>query len=644
MLPPDALTPVTVYAAEPPRQGRWGLLGRVLGVVAAAVLMLAVSLAGGVYLFAHESVAAVSAHSPDVKKAQARLDAVPPADKAAISLVIGYDRRAGEGGNGRSDTLMLLRADPETKAISMLSFPRDMIVDIHCNGQVFRSKINAAYATCGAPGALETVRSLTGLPINYLITADFRGFKKIVNRLGGVWVDVDRRYFNDIGGPGGYAKINLRPGYQRLTGGAALDFVRFRHTDSDFHRVARQQLFVTAMKEQFRNSFSIPKVPSLVGAVTKNVEVGVGGGKKLTPRTILRYALFAYGLPPGHFFQEKIEGLTGYSELSTESENVRAAVAQFTRPDVQAPKVATAVALGRKIKTAAPEPEDTTVTVLNGYTVPGAAAEARYLLSQRGYMTVDPPPTATGNTPWSNQQRTEVFFDPRRKGAQAAAKQLAQLFGVAEPIPYVPAKRCAGPPKFRPHACFIQPLSNGALLTAVVGQSFHNQLAAVPERVPLERHAPLTRYDRLATASLVRAQQKDVGFKLMVPATIERSSWPDPVMPIRVYRIADDYDAVRLVFRHGLEYWGVQQTNWPDAPVLDSKNLRRVINGRAYDLYYRGAKLHMVVLHLNGASYWVVNTLLDSLSNETMLSIAKGLQPLDPPKSPKAKVVKATQG
>ena len=113
-------------------------------------------------------------------------------------------------------------------------------------------------------------------------------------------MDVDRRYYNDNAGvsPGyGYAKINLQPGYQRLTGGAALDFARYRHTDSDFHRVARQQLFVTAMKEQFNRGFSLTKVPKLVGAVTKNVEVGVGGGKELTARTILRYALFAYGLP-----------------------------------------------------------------------------------------------------------------------------------------------------------------------------------------------------------------------------------------------------------------------------------------------------------------------------------------------------------
>jgi hypothetical protein len=304
--------------------------------------------------------------------------------------------------------------------------------------------------------------------------------------------------------------------------------------------------------------------------------------------------------------------------------------------------VATAVALGRKIRTAAPRPEYTTVSVLNGYTIPGAATEARYLLSQRGYRTIDPPPNATGNAPWASQQRTEVYYDPQRKGAEAAARQVAQTFGAAEAVSYVPPKKCTGPPIRQPHGCLVRPLSNNAMLTVVVGQSFHNELAPLPARAQLKRQRPDVRFDRFETAPLVRAQQKQVGFKLMVPATLDRLSVPDSEMPIRTYRITKDRGAVRLVFRRGLEYWGVQQTNWEDAPVLESRNLRRVVNGRAYDLYYRGPKLHMVVLRQNGASYWVVNTLLDSLSNETMLAIAKGLQPLDPPKKPKqAKAAKA---
>jgi LCP family protein required for cell wall assembly len=642
MLPPDALSPVTVYEApKPQRRAGMGLLGRVLGIVAAGLLTLVVSIVGGVYLWAHESIAAVSAHSPDVKAAETTLDGVPPADKAAIALVIGYDRRHGEaeGTPSRSDTLMLLRADPQTDTISMLSFPRDLVVEIRCPDSVFTSKINAAYSTCGARGALDTVRNLTGLPINYLITVNFSGFKRIVNTLGGVWVDVDRRYYNDNAGvsPGfGYAKINLQPGYQRLTGGAALDYARYRHTDSDFHRIARQQLFVTAMKEQFKRSFSLTKIPGLVGAVTKNVEVGVGGGKELSGRTILRYALFAYGLEGGHFFQERINGVTGFSELTTDSANIQDAVARFSTPDVEAPSVATAVALKRKLKTATPKPEDTTVSVLNGYVVPGAAAEARYLLSQRGYSTIDGPPGATGNAPWDDQFHTGVYFDGGSKRARAAANAMAKLFGAAQPVAFAKAKKCTGPPLQQPRSCHLRSLANGAILTVVVGQTFHNKLAPAPARTQITRTPPDVRRDRSATAPLVRAQKRKVGFELMVPSVLDRLSSPDEEVPVRTYRI-DDHGGVRLVFRRGLEYWGFQQTNWPDAPILDSRSLHRVINGRGYDFYYQGPKLHMIVLRDGENSYWVVNTLLNSLSNETMIAIAKGLQPLDPQKKAKGK-------
>jgi hypothetical protein len=69
-------------------------------------------------------------------------------------------------------------------------------------------------------------------------------------------------------------------------------------------------------------------------------------------------------------------------------------------------------------------------------------------------------------------------------------------------------------------------------------------------------------------------------------------------------------------------------TRWADAPALADKSISQRIGGRDYDLYYTGSKLHMVVLRSGGATYWVTNTLLDSLSNETMLAIARGLRPL----------------
>ena len=89
------------------------------------------------------------------------------------------------------------------------------------------------------------------------------------------------------------------------------------------------------------------------------------------------------------------------------------------------------------------------------------------------------------------------------------------------------------------------------------------------------------------------------------------------------------HKAVRMIFRTGTnEFWGIEQTNWPDAPVLADRSFQHDLGGREFSLYYSGSHLHMVVLRSGNTSYWVVNTLLDSLSNETMLAIAKGLKPM----------------
>jgi hypothetical protein len=118
----------------------------------------------------------------------------------------------------------------------------------------------------------------------------------------------------------------------------------------------------------------------------------------------------------------------------------------------------------------------------------------------------------------------------------------------------------------------------------------------------------------------------------MLPTVLERSSYPDSSngdIAARFYRIQGKNNALRLVYRTGAgEYWGVQETNWFDAPVLADRSFRHDLGGREFDLYYSGSHLHMVVLRTKTGTYWVVNTLLDSLSNETMLSIAKGLKPL----------------
>jgi LCP family protein required for cell wall assembly len=617
VLPPSIISPVARYTQ--PRKPRrvWVLVGKVFAGLFALVVLLALGSAGGAYLYYHESVTAVAAHTKDVKVAQKALHIVG-AHEPAIALVIGYDKRKGDSDRGRSDTMMLLRADPNTKSISMLSFPRDLITPVWCGTTEYAAqRINQAYALCGARGALDTVKKLTGLPINYLITVNFKGFIQVVDRVGGVWVDVDRRYYNRNVGTAAtnYANIDLRPGYQRLKGLDALAYVRYRHTDSDLFRLARQQQFVKALKQQISSNFSVWKIPKLVGAITHNVEVGQAGGGSLE-KAITKYAYFAFGLPSGHFFQSKID-VTGYNELAATPGAVTSAVQDFETPDVEAPQNATAVTFGRKaagIKTL--PPSHISVSVLNGNGITGSASNASYELGQRGYQIVIAPNAADRNAPNYKYFHTMVYYDKRQRSARVAGRKVADLFGDAE-LERLPAA--------------LRAKAQGALVTVVVGSTFHGTLAPAPiDKTPKKEPAHV-RSDPAQSLSLLRSVHKKVKFPLMVPKVVERSSYIDREAPLRVYPVTKGKEAVRLTFLAGSElsgYWGIEETSWDDAPVLDHPSFKHKIKGREYYFYYNGAHLHMVVLKTRKASYWVVNTLDELLSNETMIEIAKGLRPL----------------
>ena len=307
-------------------------------------------------------------------------------------------------------------------------------------------------------------------------------------------MDVDRRYFNDHSGPTGYATIDLQPGYQRLSGLRALDFVRYRHTDSDFYRNARQQQFVRALKDQVESSFSLLRLPQVIKVITSNVEAGQGGGKDVSPEDgALSTPRWPTPCRAGHIFQARLEGLEGFGDLTTAPENVQRAVAEFANPDVESPKKATAAALGEKVKQKAPPANQTTVTVLNGNGVTGSASSANYLLTQRGYEMVLPPNGIPANAPSFEFFRTVVFFDPAKRGAKPAATKLAGLFGTAD------VKRITVP---------VRQLANGAMLAAVVGQTFHGRLAPAPIDKTPARQPPQIVPGTGASLDLLRQAQR----------------------------------------------------------------------------------------------------------------------------------------
>jgi LCP family protein required for cell wall assembly len=627
--PPVFTSPVVHYRQPRPDHPVLRLLGKAFLCLLAFAGMVAGGLGGAAYLYFDDTVEDIVAKTPEVRIAAKRLS-VPLPHEAATALVIGYDKRLGieRAEEARSDTIMLLRADPSDsgQSISMLSFPRDLWVEVRCPGGSFGGPINAAYLSCKEQGVVETVKGLTGLEINYLVTVNFRGFKLMVEKLGGVWVDVDRRYFNDNSGfEADYATIDLKPGYQKLKGQDALDFVRYRHSDSDVHRNARQQAFVRAVKERLTASFKPSRtfrMAQVIRAVTKNVEVAQGGGEDVSRRTVLRWALFAYGLPSGHVFQTKIEGLSGSGTegdpLVADGSEIQSAVQDFLHPDVDAAEKAAAVALGQrpKLKTGPPA-RYVSVVVLNGNGIEGSANNAGYALAQRGYKWTPPANDAIANCP-CRVFRTKVYWDPERPVSKLAARRVADLFGSAE-VERIPRGA-------------ITRLRGTALVAVVVGETFHGSLAEVPADKTPERKPPRVKKDPTATRPYLKDAQRRVDFPVYLPSVLERNTSVPSEAPVRSYAITDDDRAVRLVLTTTAsgyeEFWGIQQTTWEDAPALQQPSTGRRIKGRDYDLYFNGAKLHMVVLRGEEASYWVVNTLLDTLSNETMLAIATGLRPL----------------
>jgi LCP family protein required for cell wall assembly len=184
-----------------------------------------------------------------------------------------------------SDTILLVRFDPSQGQTSIVSIPRDLLVPggITVNGENFPvEKINAAYTLGaeylhgtdgGAALAAETVKKVLGIKsLNGVIDITFTGFIRVVGALGCVYVNVDRRYY--IPPNTGTSPIDLQPGYQKLCYDSALAYVRYRHTDSDFVRVARQQDFLRDLREQFGSSLlgRLDQISKYVGdAIATNI-------------------------------------------------------------------------------------------------------------------------------------------------------------------------------------------------------------------------------------------------------------------------------------------------------------------------------------------------------------------------------------
>lgn len=200
-------------------------------------------------------------------------------DKATI-MIMGVDERDDDV--GRSDTLMVAALDPKNNQASLLSVPRDTRVKIKGHGW---DKINAAYAYGGEKLTQRTVEDFLGLNIDHYVIINTKSFVKIIDALGGIDVDVEKRmYYEDPWDDDGGLLIDLKPGLQHMDGKTAVTYVRYRDEEGDIGRIRRQQKFMKACMDKLVSPSTITSLPSIIKEVMGSIKTD------MSLRQILEFA------------------------------------------------------------------------------------------------------------------------------------------------------------------------------------------------------------------------------------------------------------------------------------------------------------------------------------------------------------------
>jgi LCP family protein required for cell wall assembly len=172
-------------------------------------------------------------------------------------LLLGMRGENMSGGGLLADTIMLAAIRPQENRVALISIPRDLYVQDP--GTSSHSKINAVNVMHGDQGdkekGMETMKQIvsevTGLPIHYVVSLNFKGFTKLVDTVGGVDVFLDKPFFEPSQFEGEAApNFSLPAGKDHLDGEKALFFVRARYASSDFERAKRQQQVLIALKDK----------------------------------------------------------------------------------------------------------------------------------------------------------------------------------------------------------------------------------------------------------------------------------------------------------------------------------------------------------------------------------------------------------
>ena len=199
------------------------------------------------------------------------LDSLTRADRLALKtniVVMGVDERDEDA--GRSDTLFVVMLDPKSNNISLLSVPRDTMVRIPGRGW---DKVNHAFAYGGHKLTQQTVEEFLGVQINNYVVVDFKGFKGLVDAIGGIDINVEKdMYYED---PYDNLVIDLQRGRQHLDGAKAIQYVRYRDEEGDIGRIKRQQHFMAAIYEKVTSTEILTKVPGLVKELVTMIKTDI---------------------------------------------------------------------------------------------------------------------------------------------------------------------------------------------------------------------------------------------------------------------------------------------------------------------------------------------------------------------------------
>ena len=339
-------------------------------------------------------------------------------------MIMGVDRRADDV--GRSDTLMVLTYNPADKKASLLSLPRDTRVHIEKNDY---DKINHAYAYGGHELTQKTVEAFLNVPMDYYVMIDVHAFEKIIDAVGGVDIDVEKRmYYEDPWDDDGGLVIDLYPGKQHMDGKTAIQYVRYRDGEGDIGRINRQQKFMKALMSQVISPSVLPKLPEIIKNVSSAVQTNMPLDMMITLitdlPTIQQNGLNSAMIPGKPAYIEDISywipDIAKSRELIAQNMNITldAKAQKDTETTIEQYKksLPKGLKMGDSADDAAEEKtdktnetaspvknEDITVLVINSSGINGAGAEVADILKHKGFKISS---VETGNT--SSREHTTI--------------------------------------------------------------------------------------------------------------------------------------------------------------------------------------------------------------------------------------------